>query len=161
LPKTNKQTKKKKKKKKDHIQIYIDIFTQISICNCNIDLVYQIQNFQCGRYLVEFGFTSCMFKICNIAILWKFRYDKGLPWGFGFEWVLCTVLLACRKQLNGGSIRWNRRIEGPVSQQVWHDRYPSLFNGPHAPKIGLNFTDLYWQRRRLCIGKIKWKGIYQ
>jgi hypothetical protein len=39
----------------------------------------------------------------------------------------------------GRSFRWDRKNRGPVSQQVWHDKDPSLLKG-WAPSIGQNFA---------------------
>jgi hypothetical protein len=36
----------------------------------------------------------------------------------------------------GRSFGWDRKNRGPVSQQVWHDKDPSLLKGPeHKPKF--------------------------
>jgi hypothetical protein len=39
--------------------------------------------------------------------------------------------LVCRKRrLNGEVLRMRPENRGPVSQQVWHDKDPSLLKGP-------------------------------
>jgi hypothetical protein len=39
-----------------------------------------------------------------------------------------------KRRLNGAVLRMRPENQGPVSQQVWHDKDPSLFNGPE-PKF--------------------------
>ena len=46
----------------------------------------------------------------------------GDPWGSGLEYIKGDCM--------GRSFGWDRKNRGPVSQQVWHDKDPSLLKGP-------------------------------
>ena len=56
----------------------------------------------------------------------------GNPWGYGLEQVPSIPLRVVRGNWMGRSFGWDRKNQGPVSQQVWHDKYTSLLKGPEC-----------------------------
>jgi hypothetical protein len=56
----------------------------------------------------------------------------------------------------GRSFGWDQKNRGPVSQQVWHDKDPSLLKSPkRRAKLGLNFAAFHRQWWHLHI-KVKY-----
>jgi hypothetical protein len=55
--------------------------------------------------------------------------NRRLKWGSELEQVLCIPLRVVRGDWMGRPFRWDRKYRGPMSQQVWHDKDPSLLKG--------------------------------
>jgi hypothetical protein len=56
----------------------------------------------------------------------------GDPWRSGLEQILHTPLCVIKGDWMGRSFGWDRKTRCHVSQQVWHDKDPSLLKGPEC-----------------------------